>query len=102
MGINKVTTVDFSDIFAYAEKEFGIGWNAASDVFFNNALTYQSYDDFKIGGALGYTDVYADKKNSWEYSREEILEMSEHDQSYMIIDHFMHDNDLQSMTVLNS
>lgn len=40
---------DFSDVFHYAEKEFGIHWNTCNDIFFREELlNYKSYDDLYL------------------------------------------------------
>jgi hypothetical protein len=43
--IEKVTVykTDFCDLFKHAEKHFGISWNEANDLFFNNVIPYQGH-----------------------------------------------------------
>jgi hypothetical protein len=39
---------DFSALFFYADKEFGIDWNSANDLFFNTILPYRSFTDIYL------------------------------------------------------
>lgn len=44
--IKKQNTVNFSDIFVFAEEKFGVGWNSANDLFFNTILEYKRSNKF--------------------------------------------------------
>lgn len=48
--MNKVTRneADFSELFEFAEKNYGISWNGCNNLFFHSSLTYQRYNDFDI------------------------------------------------------
>ena len=46
--MSKVTHIPFDDVFYFAEREFGIGWNDSNDLFFNNAFTYREIDYFEV------------------------------------------------------
>ena len=40
--MKSVKMVGFEEIFRFAEKEFGIHWNPANDLFFNTIFAYRS------------------------------------------------------------
>ena len=44
----------FDEIFNYAGTKYGIGWNDANDVFFNNAFRYGKKDSFYVNDWAGY------------------------------------------------
>ena len=39
---------EFDELFAFAEKEFGVHWNAADKLFFNHVLPYTSFREMQI------------------------------------------------------
>lgn len=84
-----VTECDFSDIFHYAEKKFGIGWNPCNDMFFGYSLEYKSYNEYDLEDLL---DNIIDQ--SYE-------ELSFTDKGYYIIHQFMIDNNLKSIRIDN-
>jgi hypothetical protein len=53
--MKSVKMIEFSDIFLFAEKEYGIHWNTANDLFFRNNV-------FKYGSV---TDIYPCDARAW-------------------------------------
>ncbi len=90
----------FSEIFHYAEKEFGIGWNPCNDLFFDNALDYKSYNEFHVGDILLYLELDDDNGNR-NLSKEEIMELDDYEKSHAIIHHFMVANDIDEIFIEN-
>ncbi len=89
---------DFSEIFNYAERVFGIGWNPCNDLFFNdNALTYKSYNEYNVDEIL---ENFAEGEQD-TFTKEEILNMSDKEKSYAIIHHFMVANDIDDIFIGN-
>jgi hypothetical protein len=41
MSRKTITVEDFTGLFAFAEKEFGVDWNWANELFFNTILNYK-------------------------------------------------------------
>jgi hypothetical protein len=99
MAIKKVSRVevDFSDIFEFAERDpWGIGWNEANDVFFNNTLDYKRYNDF-YKGDLEYDLEERQKKEKGEesgYERDRRIGQE-------VILAFMKENNLDEIRVMN-
>ncbi len=83
--------VDFSDIFSYAEKKFGVGWNPANDMFFGHSLTYKSHDKYSQGEPLEHIPegVPYEELSTWH-------------KGYYIINQFMIDNDLEDIWIDNN
>jgi len=80
----------FDEIFYFAEKEYGIGWNAANEVFFRSALTYGSYDEYNVDETIAYCNISLEEGKTIEnITKEEILAASERDQGYLIIGKYM-------------
>ena len=84
----RVTMIDFSDIFKHAEEHFNIGWNKANDVFFGNALEYGTVCDVYPGDGKAYTILHEDDRDVLHIPKDEVIALSKHDQSYIIMDHF--------------
>ena len=92
--------VGFDEIFYFAEAEYGIGWNAANDVFFHNALTYGSYDEYEKDDVIHFADISLQKGKTIEnVTKEEILESTKRDQSYLIIGKYMLANNLDNIFI---
>jgi len=90
-----VKQIGFSEIFHYAEK-YGIGWNEANDVFFNNVLEYGSVTDLYGGDDwAGYTDMWKDHKPALEYTVEEVQAMSTNDQARVIIGAYLNEHNIK-------
>ena len=91
--MKKVTRneVDFSEIFEFADKKFGIDWNRANDMFFNNSLDYKFYNEYSLGEPLDYID----KNKPYE-------ELEESDKGYFIINEFMKEKNIDSVWVDNT
>jgi hypothetical protein len=84
MKIMKV--FDFSDIFHYAEKHYGISWNECNDVFFNNSLEYQRHTTVYPNDWKGYVDLEMTLKNkASDYTKDEVKVMTDLDRSYVIL-----------------
>ena len=89
---------DFCEIFNYAEREFGIGWNPCNDLFFNdNALTYKSYNEYNVDEIL---ENFAEGEQEI-FTKEEIHNMSDTKKTYAIIHHFMVANDIDDIFIGN-
>jgi hypothetical protein len=84
-----IKQIDFSDIFIFAEKEYGISWNSCNDLFFNDPLTYKSVTDFYFEEWQGYTSFWKDESSfeikAQDFSKEEVLEMDETSKAYTIM-----------------
>ena len=60
----KIYKTNFCDLFHYAEEHFGIGWNAANDLFFSSDfITYKGYH-FIL--AEDWPDEYTEGLSDWE------------------------------------
>jgi len=89
MNRKVINEVDFSEIFNYATKNFGIQWNPCNDMFFHNSLDYKSYNEYSLGEPLEYID---DKPYE---------ELSFTEKGYYIINQFMIDNDVKNILIKN-
>lgn len=97
--MKKTTTVDFSEIFWYAEEEFKISWNDANDIFFREeVLTYKGYDEL---------DPDYLSEHFYDLSDKEIAALSIADctsktsKGKLILIRFMEKHNLKEMTLLN-
>lgn len=97
-----INETDFSEIFHFAEKEFGIGWNPCNDLFFGGPLTYQSFDDRELDELIEYTDEAGSGREIADYSKEEILKMRDNDKAWFILGKFMIANNVKQMRVDNT
>lgn len=95
----------FTEIFMFAEDEFGIGWNPCNDLFFNGPIEYRNVTNLDIDEMVEYlsgdivNDNYDLPKPFSEYTKDEILEMDDKDKAYFIIAKFMISHDVTSITV---
>ncbi len=104
----KVHEVDFSEIFGFAEKEYGISWNSANDLFFNKAFAYGGLCKIAYGDFLEsldeeqYDSLVNNKETSFldVVSKEEV-EASE-DKARLITAHFLCVNGMKRSPVLLS
>jgi hypothetical protein len=48
MAIKTKNTVNFSEIFEFAEKKHKVTWNHANDLFFHTILDYKGFNDFEL------------------------------------------------------
>ena len=95
--MKKVQQIEFSEIFHYAEK-YGIGWNEANDVFFNDPLQYGSVTNLYGGNDwMGYVGfgVDEDPKPALEYTVEEVEAMDRNDQAWVIIGAYLNENNIE-------
>jgi hypothetical protein len=76
---------DFSDIFDYAGKEYGISWNECNKVFFGNSLEYQRHTKVYPSDWAAYADPDIIKDKPSDYSKEEVAAMCDLDKSYVIL-----------------
>lgn len=83
--MRKAIVIDFSNIFKFAEDEYGIDWNTANDIFFNGRLEYTKHTSVDMGDWLEYIDLnIEEKEKAGDYTKEEVLAMSDNDKSYVI------------------
>lgn len=89
-------TVNFSEIFEFAEKEFQVDWNQANDLFFNNVLEYKSFNRFYLGDLEGEVECIQEEeiKND-KYLNKKV-------KPYQILIAFMKEHNLKEMLVLNN
>lgn len=105
--MKKVTRneVDFAEIFFYAEEKFGVDWNRANDMFFDNSLKYKSHNEF-VRGELGiHIELTKEQEEAFdkgETPKIDFHELSEEDKGYYIIEQFMIDNDIDDLYVDNT
>lgn len=85
----KINKIDFSEIFHYATKKYGIQWNPCNDMFFNNSLDYKSFNEYDLGEPL---ENIEDKPYE---------ELSFEDKGYYIINQFMIDNEIKNIFIDN-
>lgn len=90
MGKYKAYTaiqVPFDDIFYFAEKEYGIGWNPCNDLFFNHVFDYGQVSSVEYNGR-DYSEGAV--------SLEELDGMSTTQKADAILSHFLFVNGLTS------
>ena len=77
---------DFSDIFFFATKVYGISWNECNDVFFNNSLEYLRHTTVYPADWSGYVSfMKTSKEKASDYTKEEVKRMSNVDKSYVVL-----------------
>jgi hypothetical protein len=90
-----VQQIGFSEIFRYAEK-YGVTWNVANDLFFNNVLQYKSVTDLYGGDDWrGYTNMWKTDKPALEYTVEEVQAMEDLDKAWLIIGAYLNENNIE-------
>jgi len=86
----KRNEVGYSEIFHFAEKKFGVGWNAANNLFWHDGpLNYQRTDDIELG------EIEADLENT----KIEYPEYKDLIKAYEILIAFMKENNVTEMRV---
>ncbi len=99
----RVTKTNFSEIFDYAEKKFGINWNECNDLFFNSeTLSYGSYNEFDLlddDQGADFEDLAVSLKDIKDDDVKNISD--DNDRSNYIIWRFMKDNNMTYMFVDN-
>lgn len=80
------TEVDFSEIFQFAEKEYGIHWNPCNDLFFNTDIIRYNRN----------TEIWLDEAKA-EFEEDED---TNYKKAHEIIVAFMEKNNLTKMMVL--
>jgi hypothetical protein len=93
--VKKVTVIDFSKIFNFAEEQYGIDWNTANDVFFNGRLEYGKHTGVDMGDWVEYVGFEAVKDNAHDYTKEEVLAMDDYDKSYVITAAYLESLDIE-------
>jgi len=88
--------IDFSDIFKFAEKQYGIEWNHANDIFFNGRLEYTKHTSVDMGDWVEYINEKTEiKDKAGDYTKEEVLAMDDNDKSYLITAAYLETQDLK-------
>ena len=83
--MEKKYVIDFSLIFKFAEEHYGIDWNTANDIFFNGNLEYTKHTAVDMGSWVEYINERIEvKEKAGDYTKEEVLAMSDNDKSYVI------------------
>lgn len=118
--LKQTNTIYFRHLFQFAEKEFGISWNDANDLFFDTVLPYKSYQEFilaDMGDVVECGDnelniPWDDNKTpeeNWEVraqmlkevSKEDILSVSDQDlKATLVIQRFMESLDVEKLLIL--
>ncbi len=96
-----LTVVDFSDIFNFATKHYGIGWNECNDVFFGNSLEYGKHTTAYPSDWPEYIDLKIELKDkASDYTKEEVEQMSDVDKSYVILSAYFESLNISESEVL--
>jgi hypothetical protein len=82
--VKKVIVIEFSNIFDFAEEQYGIDWNTCNDIFFNGRFEYTKHNSVGMGDWVEYVSFEEVKDNVQDYTKEEILAMDDYDKSYVI------------------
>lgn len=93
--------INFSEIFNYADKKFGVSWNQANDLFFREeCLRYQGYDELELEIVSEHLEP---GKEFSDYSDEDIkaMENSDSPKAWLILGKFMIENKIDELLVLN-
>jgi hypothetical protein len=94
--MKKVTVIDFAQIFKFAEEQYGIDWNSANDIFFNGRLEYTKHTSVDMGDWIEYIDLnIEEKEKAGDYTKEEVLAMTDNDKSYVITAAYLESLDIQ-------
>lgn len=95
--IKQVTTVDFSDIFWFAEKPpHKVDWNKCNDIFFGDLLDYKSYN------TLYLSDLEHNLKYDKEHPKSKYSYTEDQKKARLIMIDFMKAEGLTMMMVLNN
>ncbi len=101
---------DFDELFRFAEKRFGIGWNDCCSLFHrSNVLNYHSHTEFWLCDIIQQTQMYYDKGEnvvmpSIEEMSDEEIKSAEHekDKAYLIIGKFMIEHSVDKVFILGT
>jgi hypothetical protein len=80
MRYKRETVIPFDDIFNFATKEYGIGWNPCNDLFFGNAFEYREHSYIEYDG-VDYVGCKA--------TRDSINDLDSLEKANAIVSHFM-------------
>lgn len=98
-----VTRCAFPEVFAYAEKHFGITWNPCNDLFFKTrVLAYDSLEDIFLEdmyGSIGAPEGVDEAEWFKTLTKDTIDQMSDKHKARVIMAHFMLANNLQHVEV---
>ena len=90
-------TIDFADIFRFADK-YGVSWNEANDIFFDNVFSYDRIVEY-CGDWENYVSFYKDvKATASDYTVDEVKVMSTEDKAHIITAVYMETLDLEGVT----
>jgi len=96
--------VHFIDIFKYAEDVFGVERNLANNLFFRTeALTYKSYNEYEMCDIFEFFDCDVDVED-WDesdFTIECINKLEDYGKAHAIIGHYMHVNEIDTITIKN-
>ncbi len=98
--MKQLKVFDFSDIFNYATKNYGISWNACNDVFFNNSLEYQRHTTVYPKDWTGYVSFESVKDNASDYTVDEVNDMDDLDKSYVVLSAYFESLNINDSEVL--
>lgn len=109
---------DFDAIFNFAYKKYGISWNEANDVFFDNAFDYGKMSEAKLGleifAYLGTKEISEklvfdlDKKIdeigkvTGLFTKEEVLSLSDYEKSLIITAEYFESINATGEVLINS
>ena len=100
--MRELKVFDFADIFHYADKYYGIGWNSCNDVFFGNSLEYGRHSTVypkDWTAYVSFSDVVL-KPLASNYTRLEVESMDDSDKSYVILSAYFESLDVPDDEVL--
>jgi len=86
--MTRKNTVNFSEIFNFAQKNSGVEWNDANNLFFNTILTYKGSNEFWR------------EELEWAL-KEDYLEENNDRKARQIMLAFMKENKVKTLLVLN-
>ena len=92
---------EFSDIFHFADKNYGISWNECNTVFFGNSLDYQKHTTVYPSDWGGYVSFYKEARDkASDYTKEEVDAMNDLDKSHVILGAYFESLDIVDSEVL--
>jgi len=92
---------EFDEIFYYAEKHYGIGWNECNDVFFGNSLEYGRHSTVYPGDWSAYIDFELEVKDkASDYTKDEVNAMTDNDKTYVILSAYFESLNIKDGEVL--
>lgn len=100
MPLKNVKMIGFADIFHFAEKEFGVHWNPANDLFFRTIFNYGSMSQIYTSDLACDISFFDDAKDISECKaslvpREEYDKMSQREKAKLIVMLFCEKNNIE-------